>query len=84
MRVRRSADKVDVADHVDVVGDVGSDQSESVMAGEVRDVRRRPGREVVERDDLVPLVEQAFAEVRAEEAGAAGDDRATNRDRRHG
>ena len=32
------------------------------------------GDEVVDADDLVAAVEQRLAEVRAEEAGAAGDD----------
>ena len=32
-----------------------------------------PGDEVVDADDLVPLGEEALAEVRADEAGAAGD-----------
>ena len=32
-----------------------------------------PGDEVVEHDDLVTPVEQRLAQVRAEEAGAAGD-----------
>ena len=33
-----------------------------------------PGDEVVDGDDLVAPVEEPLAEVRAEEAGAAGDD----------
>ena len=32
------------------------------------------GEQVVDADDLVAAVEQGFAEVRADEAGAAGDD----------
>jgi hypothetical protein len=55
--------QIHVADHVDVVGDVGSDQPEAVMPGEVCHVRRGAGREVVQRDHLVPLVEQALAQV---------------------
>src|SRR5687768_3918283 len=38
------------------------------------DVARRSGDEVVERDDLAFVVEQALAQVRAEESGASGDD----------
>ena len=37
-------------------------------------LREVAGQEVVDADDLVPLGEQAVAEVAAEEAGAAGDD----------
>ena len=37
-------------------------------------LRDRPGDEVVDGDDLVAAVEEPLAQVRAEEAGAAGDD----------
>jgi hypothetical protein len=43
------------------------------------DVGRRAGEEVVQRHDLVAVVEQALAQVRAEEAGTAGDDAAAHR-----
>jgi len=48
-----------------------------VRGSEVGYVRRGPRGEVVQRDDLVPLVEEPLAQVRAEEPGAAGDDGAT-------
>jgi hypothetical protein len=41
---------------------------------EVLDVRERSGREVVERPDLVPSVEQELAQVRADEACTSGDE----------
>ena len=43
------------------------------------EVRARAGREVVEHAHLVAALEQRAHEVRADEAGAAGDER-----RRHG
>jgi hypothetical protein len=42
----------------------------------VRDVAHVPREEVVHRDDLVALSEQAVAEVAPEEAGSAGDQNA--------
>ena len=41
---------------------------------EVRDVVDRPGREVVEHVDLVPVVEQSIRQMGADEPGAAGDE----------
>jgi len=40
------------------------------------DVVLGAGEEVVEADDIMTIVQQAVAEMRAEEAGAAGDERA--------
>ena len=42
--------------------------------GEVRDVRRVAGQQVVDADDRVPAIEQRFGQMRADEAGRAGDD----------
>src|SRR5204863_2847408 len=61
---------------VDVVGDVVFDEAEAVAAEEVLDVFRIAGDEVVHADDFVSAIEKELAEVRAEEAGAAGDERA--------
>ena len=48
---------------------------ESRAPFQVRNVIDRPGREVVEDEDLVPELEQPFGEVRPDEAGAAGNER---------
>ena len=56
----------DRLDHVVV------DERERVVAL-VGDVLQRPGLEVVDADDPMPLLEQVIAEVRPEETGAAGD-----------
>lgn len=67
-------DEGDVAKDVDVVGDVGVHKLESRAAGQVLDVRGRTGEEVVDADHAVAVVEKALTDVRAQEAGAAGDD----------
>ena len=38
------------------------------------DVLLAPGEEIVDADDVVPVGQQAIAQVRAEKAGAAGDE----------
>ena len=43
------------------------------MGGELGDVFDRPREQVVHADDLVPAHQEELAEVRADEAGAAGD-----------
>ena len=65
--------EVDRTVDVDVVGDVVLDERE-VAVGEVRDVGRVAGQQVVDADDLVAAIEQRFGEMRADEAGRAGDD----------
>jgi hypothetical protein len=50
------------------------DEDEICAAVDVRDVRERARVEVVDADDAVAAREQVVAEVRAEEAGPAGDD----------
>src|SRR5881275_3092858 len=63
---------------VDVGGDVELDEAEAVAAEEMRDVLRAAGDEVVDADDFVAAGEEEIAEVRAEEARAAGDQRTTH------
>ena len=46
---------------------------EARVVEERRDVRHRAVREVVDADDLVSVRQQALADVRADEAGGAGD-----------
>ena len=49
------------------------DEVEPVALAEMEDVRLLARREVVEGEDLATLVEEELGEVRADEAGAAGD-----------
>jgi hypothetical protein len=56
------------------VADVVADEFEAFVVEEVLDVALAAGEEVVEADDFVAFVEEAFAEVGAEESGAAGDE----------
>ena len=67
-------DRVDRAVDVDVVGDVVLDEVEAPVAEQVGDVARMAGRQVVERDDVVAIGQQPVRQVRADEAGPAGDD----------
>jgi hypothetical protein len=60
--------------HVQELRHVLLDELEVRAPQQVRDVVRRPGGEVVHPDDLVPLREEAVAEVGAEKAGRAGDE----------
>ena len=46
---------------------------EARVVEEQRDVRHRAVREVVDADDLVSVRQQELADVRADEAGGAGD-----------
>ena len=57
-----------------VVGDVELDEVEPVMAEQVRDVAGVACAAVVDADDAITAVDQAVADVRADEAGPAGDD----------
>jgi hypothetical protein len=56
------------------VADVVADEFEAFVIEEVLDVALAAGEEVVEADDFVAFVEEAFAEVGAEESGAAGNE----------
>ena len=49
-------------------------EERELVALEVRDVLERAGLEVVDADHPMPLGQQVVAEMRPEEAGAAGDD----------
>src|SRR6266404_4958842 len=71
---REMQDRVERARDVDEVRDVLLDEREALVAEKRRDVVRRPRQEVVDADDVVTLREQAFAEVGADETGAAGDE----------
>jgi hypothetical protein len=59
---------------MDELRDIGTHQAERVAFGQMGDVGRRPGDEVVQAQHLVTLVEQPLAQVGTEEAGATGDD----------
>src|SRR5215469_2619673 len=49
---------------------------EITFSAQVLDVRRAPGEEIVHGDDRVAFRQQRVAQVRAEEPGATGDQRA--------
>lgn len=51
-------------------------QLEVWVIEQMQDVVFGAGEEVVQADDIVAVVQQSFAQVRAEEAGTAGDERA--------
>ena len=59
---------------VDGVDDVVTDAFKVRISQEMADVVLAAGEEVVEAQDLLPLGEQPFAEMRTEKAGAAGDE----------
>ncbi len=65
----------EVVDFVDFepdrVGDIVTDEVEVVVLEQVLDIGLLGSEEVIETDDIVPLAEEAFAEMRSEEARAA-------------
>src|SRR3954451_18907986 len=67
--------EVDGSADVDEVGHVRPHQPEPTAFQQMVHVRRRPGGEVVETDDLDVFIEQSFGEMRSEEPGRTGDDR---------
>ena len=70
----RAGEVVDLVDlHVQRRGDVVAQHLEARVLPQVRDVRLAPGVVVVEAEHVVPGLEEPLAEVRPEEAGAAGD-----------
>ena len=80
-RARRAREVVDEVDRLvdpDRLHDVLR-QEDEVVAAHVRDVRERPGLEVVDADDAMPFGKERVAEVRSEEAGTAGHDRGGHR-----
>jgi hypothetical protein len=56
------------------VQDVVLQKMEARAGLEMRDIGAAPGVEIVEAHDLVPLPDQPLAQMRTEEAGAAGDE----------
>ena len=57
-------------------GHIVAHQLEVRVIEQMGDVVLDAGEEIVKADDVVTVVQQALAEMRAEEAGAAGDERA--------
>ena len=82
-RAGKVEDVVKIAFHVDEVGHVQIHKREALMAHQVGDVVGRPRDEVVHADHMMAFGQKALAEMRAEEAGTAGDERAGSY-RRHG
>ena len=56
------------------LGHIVADEFEIGVGKQVGDVALPSGEIVVEADDLIAFVEQAFAEMGAEEAGSSGDE----------
>src|SRR5262249_38346720 len=74
-RRRRAGEVVDPVDlDDDRLRDVVADELEARLAEEGLDVLARAGEKIVEAHDLMPLAEQALAEVGAEKTGATGDE----------
>ena len=63
---------VEMALHVHRRRDIVPDEPEAGVAGQMREVVRMTGDEVVDADDLMFVVEKAVAEMRAEKTGGAG------------
>ena len=63
---------------MDVVGDVGPDEPEATVFEEVFHIDRSTGAEVVEADNLVPLLQESLAQVRSEEARTSCDNCTSN------
>jgi hypothetical protein len=78
--VRRRRGTREVVDLLDLelegVDDVVADEFKIWIRQQVRDVPLLAGEEIIEADDLVAVVQEPVAEVRAEKAGAAGDENA--------
>ncbi len=82
-RRRRAGEMHDVGDTVGdrrvepAADDVELDELEAVVAGELCDVLAATGRQIVDADHVVATLDEAIAQMRAEEAGAAGDEDAS-------
>ena len=63
---------------MDVVGDVGPDEPEATVFEKVFHIDRVTGAEVVEADDLVPVLQESVAQVRSEEARTSCDNCTSN------
>src|SRR5512138_558849 len=59
---------------LDVLRDVVLDECKSAAIAELREILARAGDEVVHADDVAPVLQQEFAEVRADEARRARDE----------
>src|SRR5450755_1694784 len=70
----RAGEIVDLVDlDIERKGDVVPHQLEAGMPDEMRDVVLVAGEEVVDAENVVAIRQQAFAEMRTQEAGPAGD-----------
>jgi len=66
-------DAVEGAVNFEIIGDVLLEEREFGVGFEVGDVGESAGEEVIEAEDFVVLGEEMVGEVRAEEAGGAGN-----------
>lgn len=73
-RAGEMPDIIDLARDVDEVGDVVADEFVVLIPGEMLDVRDIASDEAIDRDDAMPLGEQAVCEVGAQKARTARDD----------
>ncbi len=72
-RGREVEDTVELASHVDELGDVVLVEGEPVATEQVTDIVGGAGDQVVERHDLVSLGQEAFGQMRAQKARGSGD-----------
>ena len=71
----RTGEIVDLVDlEIDREGHVVADQFEVLVVEQMLDIGARAGEKIVEADDVGALVQQAFAQMRAEKSGTAGDE----------
>jgi hypothetical protein len=59
----------------DKIRDVVFNEPEFLVSGQVPDVRRVPGDQIVDGDDSMTLSQKAVYDVRAEKTRASGDNR---------
>ena len=78
--MRRRGGAGEIVDLVDLelerIDHVVAHKLEIRVPQEVGDVELAAGKEVVDRHDIVAVLEEAFAEMGTEKAGAAGDENA--------
>ena len=71
---RRTGEIVDLVDfHIERESHVVAQQLEIWTADQVGNILLSPGEEIVDAKHVVPFIEQAFAQMRAEEARAPRD-----------
>jgi hypothetical protein len=58
------------------LGDIGMDEREPGMRDEMIDIARSPGRQIVDRHDVVAAGQECVAEMGADESGSAGKENA--------